>query len=497
MMRGGIARNTVLNLLGLGLPLLVAIAAMPVLARELDAARFGLLAFAWLVHGFANELGFGRATTKFAAELAGGEDDARLARVAWSTIALQLAFGLLAGAVLLLAAPALVQDVLRMPAELVGEARRVFTILAFTIPVVVTAAALRGLLEALGRFDLVNAVRGPTTAATFALPVAGVAAGLSVSGMVALLLLARVGSLLAYGGLAVWRVPALARPAIARVELRRVASFGGWTSVSGVLSPLLIYLDRFLLGALVSMAAVAYYAAPYEVVARLLIVPASVVGALFPELSRLHDRGDAQRVGELAARGIRTTLLAVGPAAVLLVATAPDLLRVWLGAEFAAASAAALQILAVGIVINAVAHVPVTTLQSMGRPDLPARFHLLEVPLHAVVAVLLIRNWGVTGAAAAWTVRVTLDAALLLGAQLRIARGAGAALRAEGVPAIGAVLGTFALAAAAVPWIGEPWARWIAAVAIAGGATLVAWRFGVRGSDRERIARRLAPVRAG
>ncbi|MGH7506833.1 MAG: oligosaccharide flippase family protein, partial [Longimicrobiales bacterium] len=459
---------------------------------------FGLLALAWLVHGYANELGFARATTKFAAEQAHDADGERLARVAWSTFALQFAFGLVAGAVLLLATPLLVDHVLRMPASLTAAATGTFRILALSVPVVVLGAGVRGLLEALQRFDLVNAVRAPTTALNFLLPVAGLAAGLGITEIVALLLAARLAALIAYATLAVRLVPALQRPTLGTSELRRVASFGGWTSVSGVLSPLLIYLDRFLLGALVSVAAVAYYAAPYEVVARLLIVPASLVAALFPEFSALHVRGEAARVGELSARAVKFTLLAVGPVAVLLIGAAPDLLRWWLGVEYAAAGAVALQILAVGIVINAVAHVPVAVLHGAGRPEVPARFHLLELPLHAAVAVTLIGWWGVAGAAAAWTVRVAIDAGLLLFAVNRTVTGAAAALRVERVPQAAALLAGFATAAfAATSALQDAWARAIVVVVLVAVLGIVLWRVGLHRAERDRLVGLIVPARAG
>ena len=73
----------------------------------------------------------------------------------------------------------------------------------------------------------------------------------------------------------------------------------------------------------------------------------------------------------------------------------------------------ALQLLAPGLLANALAQVPFTLLQGMGRADVPARFHLVELPLHAVVTWVLVARWGVAGAAAAWTLRAAADAALL------------------------------------------------------------------------------------
>ena len=50
--RGGLlARNTLFNLLGQGLPMLVAIFAIPLLIGMLGTERFGVLTIAWIVMG--------------------------------------------------------------------------------------------------------------------------------------------------------------------------------------------------------------------------------------------------------------------------------------------------------------------------------------------------------------------------------------------------------------------------------------------------------------
>lgn len=42
-----VARHTVFNVMGQGLPLVVALAAVPLLLRGLGEARFGILALVW------------------------------------------------------------------------------------------------------------------------------------------------------------------------------------------------------------------------------------------------------------------------------------------------------------------------------------------------------------------------------------------------------------------------------------------------------------------
>ena len=99
---------------------------------------------------------------------------------------------------------------------------------------------------------------------------------------------------------------------------------------------------------------------------------------------------------------------------------AGEILKIWLGADFVAESTAALQILGIGVLINSLSHVPFAFLQGVGRPDLPAKFHLIELPLYVVMAWILVSHFGITGAASAWTLRVALDALLLFWATFKV-----------------------------------------------------------------------------
>src|SRR5687768_18500782 len=74
--RRSITRNTMLNLAGLGVPLVVGVAVMPVIVRNLGETRFGLLGLtlALLEYSGLFNFGLGLATTKHVAErLASGD----------------------------------------------------------------------------------------------------------------------------------------------------------------------------------------------------------------------------------------------------------------------------------------------------------------------------------------------------------------------------------------------------------------------------------------
>ena len=58
----------------------------------------------------------------------------------------------------------------------------------------------------------------------------------------------------------------------ARRAVRELLSFGSWVTISNIVGPLMIYFDRFVIGALLTMTAVAYYTTPFDVVTRFTII---------------------------------------------------------------------------------------------------------------------------------------------------------------------------------------------------------------------------------
>lgn len=420
--RRSITRNTLLNMGGLGIPLVVGVAVMPIITRHLGETRFGLLGLtlALLEYSGLFDFGLGLATTKHVAErLARG--DGEVSHLVAVSVLSQTFFGIVGGTLFAFAAPVLVNHVFVIPDGMKSEALSVFRVLAVMIPATLLLMSLRGILEAAHRFDLSNAIRVPSSVASFVIPAAASSAGYSLP-VIMLMLLATRLLVCAVTFIAVNRAIPTLRWGLPDdwSMLRPLLAFGGWMSVSNVISPVLIYLDRFLLGALIGLAAVGYYTAPFDGVIRLLIVPGSLVNALFPSVSGMNAVGDSAALTRVFSKAVRNISLILAVPALALVLFGPTLLRLWLGDVFAEQGGTALRILAFGVLANALAHVPSSFVAALGRPDISAKFHLLELALHVPLAWWLITHYGVTGAAIAWTTRVTFDAALLFGAASKV-----------------------------------------------------------------------------
>jgi len=411
-----LTRNWGLNLAGQVLPLAAAVAAMPYVIHGLGAERFGILSIAWTLLGFCGllDLGLGRATTKFVAECLGTGKVEQLPAIVWTSLSVQVLAGA-AGSVLAVGLiPPLVDRWLKISPALAPDAKITFLILAAAVPLVIAGNALRGVLEAAQHFQVVNYVKIPANACIYGLPALALYFGMGLPGIVSLIVAVRLGTMAAYLAACLRWFPALRKNFVLdRRLLRPLLVYGGWVTVTNVVSPLLVYMDRFFIGTLVSVAAVGYYAAPYEVVTRAWVLPASLASTIFPAFSSLQATGSSQRNEELCARSLKSTLLILGPPLLLVIAFARQILGFWLGSDYAAQGSLVLRILAAGVLINSLAQILFSLLQGVGRPDLVAKFHAVELPLYAALLWFLLRPMGIAGAALAWTLRVSADALLL------------------------------------------------------------------------------------
>jgi O-antigen/teichoic acid export membrane protein len=343
-----------------------------------------------------------------------------------------------------------------------------------------------GLLQATRRFDLINAAQVPLGVGQFLLPLLCGLWWPNLAFVVGVLLLSRLLGVAVLLWFATRVFPDLwAARRYDAAEAKALFRFGGWVTVSSIVSPLMVYADRFLLGNLRSLAAVSHYSVPSDAATRLLIIPRSLVPALYPVFSSASEP-DAR--SQLAARGLKFILVFVGVPVVPLIVLAPELMTFWMGADFARSSALALRILLVGVVFNALAYVPLSLTQAVGRADVTARIHLAELPVYAFVAYVAIRHGGPAGAAAAWALRTISDLAALLWMARRVAKLSFRQLLGQRLPTMALTLVASAFVGvattsflSAVPW------KVLTAALLGSCAAAVSWRICLTADDRQRL----------
>jgi O-antigen/teichoic acid export membrane protein len=415
-------RNTALNFIGRLVPLGIAVFTIPYVIHGLGVERFGILSLAWVILGYLSlfDLGLGRATTKFVAEELGKDKIERIPKIIWTSLTVQTIMGAVGGIVLAVVTPVLVDKILRIPPDLVNETKLIFYILSVSVPLVICSRNLVGVLEASQRFDLINAIQIPSSSLGLLIPAIGVSIGLTLPSIIVFLAVSWVVSTLVYFFLCLRVFPPLREGITIDPRLfRPLFTFGGWVTLSNALIPLLLYLDRFIIGAVISIAAISYYTAPYEVVSKLLIFPGVLAVTLFPAISGLSPINRKGLEG-LYARSLKYIILIMGPIVAVAILFARDILKLWLGGDFPVRSTDVFHFLALGMLLNALAQMAATLLDGIGRPDIRAKVFVSYVPLYVVLLWLLIGKYGIDGAALAWALRAGLELILFFETSRRL-----------------------------------------------------------------------------
>ncbi|MGE3818431.1 MAG: oligosaccharide flippase family protein, partial [Isosphaeraceae bacterium] len=267
--------------------------------------------------------------------------------------------------------------------------------------------------------------------------------------------------------------------------VRPLLGYGGWMTAVNVINPLMVQMDRFLIGGMVSAAAVAYYTTPQELITRAWFLSNSVLGVMFPAFATSYVL-NRDRTAEIFGRCLAHVGLILFPITLIAVALSGEILTTWLGPDFAREGARVLQWLALGVFLNGLAQVPSALIQGIGRPDLTFKIHMAELPPYLMVAFPLIRIWGIEGAAIAWTARTAVDLGLYVAVTRALLPEGSQALRELGAGLTAALI---ALAVVALP-LGMTY-RVSTLALICVGFGVVAWSRLLGAEERSAIVGRL------
>ena len=471
---------------------LVLLVAMPKLVSFLGETSFGLFSLAWVVIGYLAflDIGVNRAATKFVSEHLAEQDHDSTHRIVRTALVANLVLGLAGGLIVVLASPYLIHSVFKVSGDLKGQAQLAFYAVGLAVPVLLVQGVFRAVLSSYQRFGWINAVNAVTTTAQWGAAALLAWKGHGVAAVVFSTVVARILATLVYGVVLFRLLPDLQLLSMRGMHgLPKLLHFGSWVTVSQLVSPLLVYLDRVLIASFISLAAVTLYTVPYEVMTRLRVIPSSLVGTLYPAFSERSGENERAQLDWLYEGSVRYLVILLLPLVLFLFVLGPDLFGIWMGRSFAAQTSGVVVILAVGVLANALAYVPYNLLQALGRPDLTGKFHLIELPIYAALCLVLIPRWGIAGAALASTLRFVLDSSLLFWAAGRFGRCSLRSFCTGALLRVGLLGGAFAVFLAAIKLgLSSPLARLGMGVLALGVALIAAWIFVVDSREKPRIS---------
>lgn len=416
--------NASMNGIGQVVPMVLGIFVVPLLLRGFGAERFGLLTLGWTLIGvFALfDFGLGRAITQSTSSALARNRLDEVEEIFNTGLISILALGIFGG-VVLAALAASIGSSLKISNLTHQEVIWSIRVVAIGLPAVTLMSGVKGFLESMGEFKFINLHRIIIGLGNFIVPLILLHWSRHVALHILSLVIVRYISLFFQIG--------YARKVCPKKEIRdqykwsrfvALLKFGGWMTTSNLISPLMVYVDRFFIGSVMGLDSVSVYATLVDTLTRVLVIPNSVVSAVFPVMvETVSDKSENSHTI------FKKSLLIVGllliPMAIISFVFAPNLLTMWLGSDFSGKGYVIFRILLIGIVINALSAMPFALLQASGRPDLNAKIHIIEFPIYLIVAYWFSVLWGLKGIAVAWSLRIFVDAVILFAIGNRIMRG--------------------------------------------------------------------------
>jgi len=409
-----IKKNIAANFGGSLWTALVSLLFIPIYLHFLGVEAYGLVAiFATLLAMFAVlDMGLNQTLTREIARLAVLPDSAREMRDLLRTLEIPyVGMGLIIGLVVVLIAPWIAHEWINnqtLPTSTVQTAVMLMGLMiAIQWPLGFYSGGLVGLQEQV-KLNYINSIMQT---------VRGVASALvlwQLSPTIEAFFLTQFATSVMHIliiRLLLWRkLPFDPHPPRFRTDLLRgLWRFAAGVTGIGLISSLLMQLDKIILSKLLSLEMFGYYAIANVVSMNVYRLFGPIYSAIYPRLTNLVSLGSEKELAAFYHRSAQFLAAAVFPAVAILVFFSRDLLLIWLQNPVTADAVAPIaSILVLGTALNGIMHIPYGLQLAVGWTSLALSFGVFSVVIFGTLLVVLTQSYGVVGAAMSWPIQQAL-----------------------------------------------------------------------------------------
>ncbi|GIZ51037.1 oligosaccharide flippase family protein [Noviherbaspirillum aridicola] len=394
-------RNSLWNLSGSAIPMVVALATVPALIASLGVEGYGIVTLVGSVIGYFGvlDINLSAGAIKYLAEQHAANDRKRFAETFWFGAMFYGALGLLGALALFFASEYLVGRFFEVSPE-VREA----TVLAFQVGALGFALSqtqnyLLVVPQALQRYD-----RSAQSEAFFGVLVnlVSVAAALAGTGIVGVIV-ARVS----VSALNVLYLVFLIRSfrldmgmCWPRKEVRSaLTSFSAYAYLSKIASTLHQHADKVIVGAVAGPVALTFYTVPVTLAGRILGLTYRLSSVIYPRASALAGAGRISELRPVYLDVMRyvtyINLVALG----MIILAGDEFLRRWVGPEFIQLGYPVLILMTIALLIDSLTNIPSLVNDALGHPRITGRFAVANGVMGVGMVYLGTTVGGIVGAA--------------------------------------------------------------------------------------------------
>ena len=410
-----IIRNTLWNFLSQGWFLLLAFVTTPYIVRKLGTDAYGILSIVNTIIGYFGflHLGLGKAVVKYISEYYAKREFDTIRKIIGTALIVYSLIGFIGAIIVAFLTSILVTKVLKIPSNLINVSSFVFYISALGFLINMPHNVLGTIPRALQRFDITSKISICIGTLQILSTIFLLYLGYFLKQIVIMNILLNLLSLSIYFMISKLLLPQLQVPTFSKNMLCKLFKFGKFIAVTRVSIFSGTQLGKFLIGVFHPISFITYYTIPYALSSKLLLISKNIVSATFPATSELFILNQKKELQELHLRSTKYIMIILVPITLFLIMFSKEILTLWISPDFAVQGSFSLKVLALAGLITCLTLTCTNVAQAAGRPDIPAKVHILQAIFSILLCFLLIPLWRVNGAAIAWLMQAGLSLIIL------------------------------------------------------------------------------------
>lgn len=406
-----VINNSIINLTTQIIPIFVALIFIPISIKVLGNELFGIYSLVVTFIVLFNYLNFGiaPATTKELAKYLAQNNFQKVISLLINSFLMMLFIGFVLAVIFLLFHYQISIYMFEESLNLQDIFSQLLRLLGFLSPFLMLVIFLRSALEAKHLFLITSLNRAFLNSIIFISPILVSIESFTIITVFKFLIIVYIISTLTLGFFVYKEYLKNNVLSFNILDSKSLMQIGFWMMLSSLAGIGLYYTDRFIIGSVISAAAVAYYVASYDLVTRLNIVSGSLTSALFPAFSHWFETKELEKIRGAVIFVSKIISFIVASISFILIVYAQELLTFWINAEYSEHSFLLLQYLTIGVLFNTLSVVPFRTLSAIGFQKIVATVYIVEAPLTVIMLYYMILNYGLVGAVIGYNIRAFIE----------------------------------------------------------------------------------------
>ena len=412
-----ILSNSIYNLMGWLLPIIVNFLTIPFVVRMLGVDSYGILMLSTSVIGYFSllDIKFTAGSMRYIAEYHAKEDTRKVNEVISLSLLLYSVLGLLGAVILYISVDLFLMDMLKIPDEFKEVSRGVFHLSALGFFISFIHNYLASIPKSIHRFDITAKIEAGFGVVLMLLTVVLLYLGFNLIGVVVLRVVTLLINCIVLFIVVKKQIPYVRFfSSISRDTVRRIVSFSKYSFLSKLAGTITGNTDRLIIGAIISSAAVTLYAVPFMLVSRLMNISVRLSMIMFPVASEMGAMGKREELNKIYFIVFRHIFFLNIALTTIICLFAKQILQLWMGNDFAQQTYIVLILISLAFFAETLTNLPSLINDGLSFPKVTG-FFALGRAIFGVAALLIgAVFFGLTGVAVAYLISSVVPGSIFL-----------------------------------------------------------------------------------